>query len=304
MVKNGELVRVAGRELKLTNLGKVLWPEDGISKAEVIKYYAEVGKHMIPFVRDRPLMAQRYPHGIAAAYFVQKHFTAVPPWIKRVTLASHGADKGDFILCNELPALVWLANLAAIEINHMLARVPKITRQDMVLIDLDPHPPATFGRARIIARGVASLLERLDLEFLLKTSGSGGFHFFIPIRPAYSVEKIRRFVYVIGKFIEKASPKIATVSNREDRKRGRVYVDFLQNALEKTITAPFSIRALPKAPVSFPIEVKELDDSKLGPTRYTVRTAPLNLRRARGIEELANLQQDLSPAFRRLGIKT
>jgi bifunctional non-homologous end joining protein LigD len=293
-----EVVRVEGRSLRLSNLDKVLWPEEKITKAEVIKYYAESGKYIIPFIRDRPIMVQRFPHGITGNRFVQKHFPDAPNWVKHFTFKS-----ADYVLCNEVATLIWLGNLAAIELNHMLARAPFAAKHDIVLIDLDPHAPATFSDAQVAARGVATVLEKLGLEFLLKTSGADGIHFFIPIKRRYSVERIRRFVYAIGKLLEKANPKLATVSTRAERKTGHVYIDFLQNGLEKTITAPLSIRALPGAPVSYPITVKELDQ-KLSPGRFTVRTAPRKSPALRRMLGLSEIQQDLSAALVKLGVKS
>jgi bifunctional non-homologous end joining protein LigD len=293
-----QLVRVNGRNLTLTNLEKVLWPDEKITKAEVIKYYADLNEYIITFLRDRPIMTRRYPHGITQEYFVQKHFPHVPEWVKLFSFKSE-----HYVLCNDLPTLIWLGNLAAIEINHMLARSPNVARHDLVLIDLDPHPPANFNEARVAARGVATVLERLGLEFLLKTSGADGIHFLIPIERRYSVEKIRKFVYGIGKLIEKANPKLATVSTRADRKTGHVYIDFLQNGLEKTITAPLSIRAQPGAPVSYPLTVKQLDDRRLSPKDFTVRKAPRKSPALRGILHVSRLSQDLSTAFPKLGIK-
>jgi bifunctional non-homologous end joining protein LigD len=294
-----QLVDVNGRKLTLTNLEKVLWPDEKITKAEVIKYYADVSEYIIAFLEDRPIMTRRYPHGVTEQYFVQKHFPHVPSWVKLFSFKSE-----HYVLCNDLPTLIWLGNLAAIEINHMLAKKPSVRRQDIVLIDLDPHSPANFNDARIAARGVATILQRLDLEFLLKTSGADGIHFFIPIQRRYSVEKIRRFVYVIGKLIEKAEPKLATVSTRPDRKKGHVYVDFLQNGLAKTITAPLSIRALPGAPVSYPLTVGQLDDEKLRPQDFNVRNAPRKSPALRGILQMSKLSQDLRPAFLKLNVKT
>jgi bifunctional non-homologous end joining protein LigD len=299
LADKGQLVRVDGRNLTLTNLDKVLWSNEKITKAEVIKYYADLSEYIIAFLKDRPIMTRRYPHGITQEYFVQKHFPHVPEWVDLFSFKSE-----HYVLCNDLPTLIWLGNLAAIEINHMLAKSPNVTRHDLVLIDLDPHLPASFNDARVAARGVVTVLERLGLEFLLKTSGADGIHFLIPIERRYSVEKIRRFVYVIGKLIEKANPKLATVSTRADRKKGHVYVDFLQNGLEKTITAPLSIRALPSAPVSYPLLVKQLDDHKLNPRSFTVRKAPRKSPALRKMPRLSRLAQDLSPVFAKLGIKT
>jgi len=294
-----QLVRVNGRNLTLTNLDKALWPNEKISKAEVIKYYADLSEYIIAFLKDRPIMTRRYPHGITQQYFVQKHFPHVPEWVDLFSFKSE-----HYVLCNDLPTLIWLGNLAAIEINHMLAKSPNVTRHDLVLIDLDPHLPASFEDARVAARGVVTVLERLELEFLLKTSGADGIHFLIPIERRYSVEKIRRFVYVIGKLIEQANPNLATVSTRADRKKGHVYVDFLQNGLEKTITAPLSIRALPGAPVSYPLLVKQLDDPKLNPQNFSVRKAPRKSPALQRMLHLSRLSQDLSPILAKLGIKT
>jgi bifunctional non-homologous end joining protein LigD len=299
LADKSQLVRVNGRNLTLTNLDKALWPNEKISKAEVIKYYADLSEYIIAFLKDRPIMTRRYPHGITQQCFVQKHFPHVPEWVDLFSFKSE-----HYVLCNDLPTLIWLGNLAAIEINHMLAKSPNVTRHDLVLIDLDPHLPASFEDARVAARGVVTVLERLELEFLLKTSGADGIHFLIPIERRYSVEKIRRFVYVIGKLIEQANPNLATVSTRADRKKGHVYVDFLQNGLEKTITAPLSIRALPGAPVSYPLLVKQLDDPKLNPQNFSVRKAPRKSPALQRMLRLSRLSQDLSAILAKLGIKT
>lgn len=299
MADKTQLVRVNGRDLKLTNLEKVLWPDEKVTKAEVIKYYADFNEYIITFLKDRPLMTRRYPQGITQEYFVQKHFPHVPEWVDLFSFKSE-----HYVLCNDLPTLIWLGNLAAIEINHMLAKSPNVTRHDLVLIDLDPHLPANFDDARMVARGVATVLERLELEFLLKTSGADGIHFLIPIERRYSVEKIRKFVYTIGKLIEKANPNLSTVSTRADRKKGHVYVDFLQNGLEKTITAPLSIRALPGAPVSYPLTLKQLDDHKLNPQNFSVRKASRKSPALRRMLDISRLSQELSPVFSKLGIKT
>ena len=299
MGDKGQLVRVNGRDLTLTNLDRVLWPREKISKAEVIKYYADLSEYIIAFLKDRPIMTRRYPQGITQEYFVQKHFPHVPEWVNLFSFKSE-----HYVLCNDLPTLIWLGNLAAIEINHMLAKSPNVTKHDLVLIDLDPHPPASFNDARVAARGVVTLLEKLELEFLLKTSGADGIHFLIPIERRYSVEKIRRLVYAIGKLIEKANSNLATVSTRAERKKGHVYVDFLQNGVERTITAPLSIRALPGAPVSYPLTVKQLDDQKLNPQNYTLRNASRKSPAIRKMLYLSKLSQDLGPVFPKLGIKT
>ena len=299
MAEKEQLVQVNGRKLTLTNLEKILWPEEKITKAELIKYYADLSEYIIPFLKNRPIMTRRYPHGIAEQYFVQKHFPHVPSWVKLFSFKSE-----HYLLCNDLPTLIWLGNLAAIEINHMLAKTPNVTSQDIVLIDLDPHTPASFDEARVAARGVATILQRLELEFLVKTSGADGVHFFIPIERRYSVERIRSFVYAIGKLIEKAEPKLATVSTRPDRKKGHVYVDFLQNGLEKTITAPLSIRSLPGAPVSYPLTVGQLDDQKLRPQNFNLRHAPRKSPALRRMRYISGLSQDLRPTFPKLGIRT
>jgi bifunctional non-homologous end joining protein LigD len=299
LAEKQQIVRVDGRNLTLSNLEKVLWPDEKITKAEVIKYYADLSEYIIPFLRNRPIMTRRYPQGITEEYFVQKHFPHVPSWVKLFYFKSE-----NYVLCNDLPTLIWLGNLAAIEINHMLAKTSNVTHQDLVLIDLDPHTPANFDDAKIVARGVATILQKLKLNFLAKTSGADGIHFFIPVERRYSVERIRRFVYAIGKLIEKADPKLATVSTRADRKKGHVYIDFLQNGLERTITAPLSIRALPGAPVSYPLTLGQLDDEKLNPQSFNVRNAPRKSPALHQLLHASKLSQDLRPSFQKLGIGT
>ena len=254
-----DIVEVGGRKITLSNLDKLLWRREKISKADVIQYYAAVASRMVPLVKNRPLMLNRFPHGVPGKSFVQKDWPNHPSWVSIAQVRSHSLNKSvRHVVCNDEATLIWLADMACLEINQFLSTVPRTDWHDMVLVDLDPYPPASFEDATEIAEAVHSALVEMKLRHLIKTSGADGFHFLIPIVPKYPIETIRKFVLMLGVLMEDLAPrKVSTSRNRADRV-GKVYVDFFQNGLQKTVAAPFTLRPLPGAPVSFPIDPKRL----------------------------------------------
>ena len=303
MKKTMDIVEVDGRKIVLSNLDKPMWKRGEVTKADVIQYYSRVADMMIPLIKNRPLMLNRFPHGVPGKSFVQKDWPNHPSWVKIAKVRSHSLNKSvRHVVCNDKATLVWLADMACLEINQFLSSAPRTDWHDLVLVDLDPYPPAEFEDAVEIARAVDSALVEMRLRHMIKTSGADGFHFLIPIVPKYSIETIRRFVLLLGILLEDLVPKrVSTSRNRADR-IGKVYVDFFQNGLQKTVAAPFTLRPLPGAPVSFPIDPKRLK-THFKPEEFNLFTVPEILKKG-GVSEFdISPDQTLDGAFRELGVK-
>lgn len=268
-----ELVEVEGRQIQLTNLDKILWQKEKITKAQLLKYYVTIAPFLLPVIKNRPLSVYRFPHGVESYIsFVQKNWQHLPDWVKTFPIESERGKKlVNYLLCSDLPTLVWLVNMSAIEINQFLSSVTNVDRHDLVLFDLDPKYPADFAQAREVAHAIHLTLKELSLKHLVKTSGSDGIHILVSVKPRYEIEKIRNFVKRVGDLIESLMPKLATTSRDPREQAGRVYIDYRQNGLRMLIAAPFSVRPLPGAPVSFPLQPEELGDDELTPTDYNLR---------------------------------
>src|SRR5437016_8927935 len=280
-----------------------MWKREDVTKADVIQYYSSVADRMIPLIKNRPLMLNRFPHGVPGKSFVQKDWPNHPSWVKIAKVRSHSLNKSvRHVVCDDKATLVFLTDFACLEINQFLSTAPRTDWPDLVVVDLDPYPPAEFEDAVEIARAVDSALVEMRLRHMIKTSGANGFHFLIPIVPKYSIETIRRFVLLLGILLEDLAPtKVSTSRNRADR-AGRVYVDFFQNGLQKTVAAPFTLRPEPGAPVSFPLDAKRLD-TRFQPSDFNIRTVPGILKRY-GVPVFdPRRDQLLERAFAEMGVK-
>src|SRR2546428_4536680 len=276
-----------------------MWKKEGISKSDVIQYYLSVAPRMIPLVRNRPLMLNRYPHGIPGKSFVQKDWPHHPDWVRTAPVRSESLNKtARHVVCDDKATLVWLANMACIEINQFLASSPHVESHDMILVDLDPHAPADFEDSLEIARAVHAALDQMKLRHLIKTSGADGIHFLVPIVPKYSIEVIRRFVLLLGVLLERLAPKMVSTSRNKSQRAGKVDVDYFQNGLQKTIAAPFSLRPEPRDPVSFPLAPKDLKKS-LQAEDFNLKTVPALLKRVPDFD--TSPDQELEHAFAELG---
>ena len=270
------VIEVDGHQLKLTNLEKVLFPEDGYTKADLIKYYTEVSRYLIPVIRDRPLTLKPFPDGISGPSFYQKDkpgFT--PKWIKSWT--DHADRDGgiDYVLGNDLATLIWMANYTAIEIHPWLSRIDKPDQPDFAMIDLDPAAGATWSDVKEAALIVRDILHGLDLEGFPKTTGSRGIHVLVPIARRYSFEESRGFVEEVGKTAREKAPKLVTLVFAKKDRRG-IYVDYLQNVRGKTTAGPYSVRPIRRAPVSAPLRWDEIE--ALGrPDAFTIANLPARL---------------------------
>ena len=256
----------AGASAKLTNPTKILFPRDAITKRDIFDYYTAIASVMLPHLAARPLSLQRWPHGIdGESWFQQNAPEATPAFVKTLTL--EGKRR---IVAENVETLQWLANLAAITIHQWASHAPKLDKPDYTVIDLDPGD-GTWKELVEVALAVRTLLDALELESVVKTSGKRGLHVVVPFAHGPSHEDATAFGEQIATAVAKVLPKIATVERMKNRRGGRLYIDYLQNGEGKTIVSPYTVRALDGATVSTPITWDEVTE-KLDPTRFTIRT--------------------------------
>jgi len=272
--KNGDrgsrvpsVLEVEGKRIKLTNLEKVLFPEDGYTKADLIRYYTEVSPYLVPWLRDRPLTLKPFPDGIHGTHFYQKNkpgFT--PEWIRSWTDPLE--PENAYVLANDMATLVWMANYTAIEIHPRLARVDDPEKPDNVMIDLDPAEGATWDDVKEVAHVVKDVLDDLGLVGFPKTTGSRGIHVLVPIARRYTFEESRAFALRVGQLARERLPKLVTLEFSKAKRRG-IYIDYLQNTRAKSTAGPYSVRPIRRAPVSAPLRWEEI--TSLGrPDAFTI----------------------------------
>ena len=250
-------VHLEGRNLTVSNLDKVLYPVTGFTKAQVVDYYVRIAPTILPYLRGRPLTLVRYPDGVAGTSFFEKRRPpSAPPWVET------GGELGS-VLCDEAATLVWLANLAALELHTHQATVAAPDAPTAVVIDLDPGPPATVLECARVALDVKQLLDRLDLVATVKTSGSKGLHLSVPIAPGTaSDETTKSFALALGRLLADAAPDRVTVTMAKEQRHGKVFVDWSQNDRHKTTVAAYSLRAQPRPTVSTPVAWDEVEDAR------------------------------------------
>jgi bifunctional non-homologous end joining protein LigD len=266
----GETVRNLTR-VRLTRLDKVLYPAAGITKQDVLTYYIRVAPFLLPFLHDRPLTMHRFPDGIGGEGFFEKDAPAgTPEFVDIFTRWSETAGRDvHFVLCNNLDTLIWIANLASLEIHSTLSTVMSYTSPDLLLFDIDPEPPLTFDDVTDVAHVVREHLEDTGIRPFVKTSGKKGVHVVVPLEAGYPFSVVRDFAHGIGKDIARDTPRVVSEFPRS-RDKGTVFIDYLQNAHGKTMAAPYSLRATPGATVSTPVRWEEL--------RQGVRSEDFNIK--------------------------
>jgi bifunctional non-homologous end joining protein LigD len=266
-------------DLRLSNLDKVYWPEDGYTKGDLIEYYRKVSPWMLPYLRDRPVVLTRYPDGIAGKSFYQKNSPEfLPSWIPTVGVWSEEVGREiRYAQIQDEEALLFLVNLGTIPFHLWASRAPDLERPDWCILDLDPKG-APFAHVVELARGLRGLCEELGLPAYVKSSGSSGLHVLVPLGAALDYEQSRMLANLLGQLVVDRHPKIATLTRQISARGGRVYVDWLQNRRGQLLVSPWCVRPLPGAPVSTPLQWKEVVPS-LDIRRFTLATVPPRLRR-------------------------
>ncbi|GGM88594.1 ATP-dependent DNA ligase [Dyadobacter beijingensis] len=250
--------KINGHEVKFSNLGKLYWPDDKIQKRELINYYYQVAPFILPYLENRPLSLNRFPNGIKGKSFYQKDVTGkVPGWIETTPYTSEGELK-NFMLCNDEAALLYMANLGAIDVNPWNSRIETPDNPDWCLLDLDPDTTNTFEQVIETARAIKSLLDSLAVPAYCKTSGSTGLHIYIPLGAKYSYDQCQLFAEWVAGQVQHQLPDFTSVERMTKNRKGKLYIDYLQNRPKATLAAPYSVRPKPGATVSMPLHWDEV----------------------------------------------
>jgi bifunctional non-homologous end joining protein LigD len=285
--------------IKLSHLDKVLFPEPGITKGDLIEHYKSVAARMLPHVHDRPMAVVRYPDGIDAVSFFQQNAPAhTPSWIKRVTVPKEGGEI-THLVCQDEQTLIYLANQAAVVLHTWLSRIDRPERPDQVLFDLDP--PHGFDEARHAALALRELLTDLGLPSLVKTTGGRGLHVSVPLVRRYDADELRDFARSVCAVLESREPDRFTSEVRKNKREGRLFLDISRNAYAQLTVAPYTVRATADARVATPLDWSEVEDEQLSPERFTVRTISRRLMDADPWRDLPEPVSSLSTARQRIG---
>jgi DNA ligase D-like protein (predicted polymerase) len=266
-------------EPRFTHLDKVYFPKDGITKGDVIRYYESIAPFMLPYLVDRPHSLNRQPNGIGAPGFYQKDMTGfLPKWLKTERIFSESADKSvNYLVCTDVRSLLYMVNLGCIEIHPWFSRVGHLDEPDYLVIDLDPDGN-DFRHVIEIAHEVHDILEEVGAPSFCKTSGATGIHIAVPTGAKYAYEDVRKFAEAVCRIIAKRHPATTSVDRNPQRRRKKIYMDFLQNRRGQTLAAPLCIRPHPGAPVSMPLQWKDLT-SKVRPDQFHMKNALQHIRK-------------------------
>jgi bifunctional non-homologous end joining protein LigD len=254
-------VEVGGRQLKLSNLDKVFYPAVGFTKAQVIDYYTRVAPALVPHMAGRPLTLKRYPDGVEGSFFYEKKCPSHrPEWFRTASVWS-GRNKENINYCvvDDLPGLVWVANMASLELHTSLALAEDIHRPTMVVFDLDPGAPATIKECCNVGLQLRDLFAELKLKSFAKTSGSKGLQVYVPINTAINYEETKPLALAVAQELERKNPRLVLSSMSKDLRKGKVFVDWSQNDDHKTTVCVYSLRARERPTVSAPVAWDEVE---------------------------------------------
>jgi bifunctional non-homologous end joining protein LigD len=258
-------------KFRFTNLDKILYPKLEVKKLNIIEYYIKIAPKMLGFLAERIVVLNRFPDGVEEKGFYEKDSPrGTPSWVETFARFSETSGREiNYIVCNDLNTLLWLANLAALEMHIALSQVESYENPDQLLFDLDPEPPAGFNEAVEVAFTLKENLDSLGFKSYIKTSGKKGLHVLLPLVGDYNFSQTREFVHQFGKYLARDSDLVVSELS-QSKDPGKVYVDYLQNSAGRTMICPYSLRAMPKATVSTPVEWGELKG--LNPEKLNVFT--------------------------------
>jgi bifunctional non-homologous end joining protein LigD len=269
---DAEVLRIAGRDVKVSNPGKVFFPHAGITKRDLVQYYLAVGEGALRGIARRPIVLKRYPHGAEGEFFFQKRApTARPDWVTTVRLAFPSGRTADEVVVTDLAQLAWLVNLGCLDLNPHPVRADDLERPDELRVDLDPGPGVAFDRVREAAGVVREVLAEAGLVGWPKTSGSRGIHVYVRIERRWGFDDVRRAALALARDAERRAPTLVTSKWWKEERHG-VFVDYNQNAKDRTVASAYSVRPTPDARVSAPLTWAELPACELGD--FTVATMP------------------------------
>jgi DNA ligase D-like protein (predicted polymerase) len=271
-----EILDLCGQEVRVSNPGKLYFPAVGISKLELVRYYVECAEQVVRGLRDRPTVMKRWVDGVEGEPFFQKRVPdSAPEWLQTATVTFPSGRHARELVPNDAAHLVWGVNLGVIDWNPWPVRRGDLDHPDELRVDLDPGPEVPFDEVRQVALGVREVLAAHDLRGFPKTSGSRGIHIYVRLHPEQSFEEVRRAALALAREVERRMPGRATSRWWKEEREG-VFIDYNQNARDRTVASAYSVRAVPDARVSCPLEWEEV--AAVEPAELTLRTVPARLR--------------------------
>jgi bifunctional non-homologous end joining protein LigD len=304
-------LQIGGRTVPVTNLDKILWPDDGYTKGDLIAYYRTVAPYALPYLAGRPLTLERFPNGVGGESFFEKNAPrGLPTWVETVHVPSdHGRHSAiDFVVCNDEATLAYLGNLAAVVLHVWTSRAEALDVPEFLFFDLDPWEGCTLANLAYVTLAFRDTLLDIGLTPLVKSSGGSGLHILVPLAPRYDYAVCKQFSELIARRIHGLLPERTTLERMTaKRPLGTVYLDYVQVGKGKTMVAPFSVRARAKAPVSMPLEWTEVEafsrkrakGTSSEFERWTIRNVPALLGREGDPWRKAWKKQRLESALRR-----
>jgi len=271
-------IAAGGITVPLSHPDKVLFPDDGITKEDLARYYADVADRMLPWLRDRPITMVRYPDGLGGQRFFQKNAPSYfPDWIHRAEVGKEGGQV-EHVVCDRPATLVYLANQACIEIHAFTSRVDKLGAPDQMVFDFDPPDDERFADVRRAALWARDLLEgELGLTSFVRTTGGRGLHVHVALNRRTDFDAVREFAHRAAGVLARRHPDVITTEQRKDKRGDRVYADVMRNAYAQTVVASYGVRARAGAPVATPLSWAEVEDEGLEPGRFTMATVRAGL---------------------------
>jgi bifunctional non-homologous end joining protein LigD len=295
-------IQIGSHSVKLSSLDKLFFPDDGITKGDIVDYYRRIAETMLPYLKNRPLSMQRFPDGLGGGGFYQKEMPDYfPDWIDRTSLEVKEEKTTQWqVVCNHQATLVYLANQACLTPHVWLSQVDRLDYPDRLIFDLDP-PTGDFEPVRRAARALREMLQELELAAYVMTTGSQGVHVVVPLDRQADFDTVRSFARDLVDLLAGRAPEHLTTEIRKEKREGRVFLDYLRNAYGQTAVPPYAVRAKLGAPVATPVEWEELADPDLHPQRYTIH----NIFRRLGQKTdpwagMSQAAQSLTPARQRL----
>ena len=273
------VLTIGSHEVKVSNLDKLWWPEEGISKGDVLNYYVAIAPWLLPHLEGRPLVLTRYPSGPGGESFYQKNTPDyAPEWLHTFPLLSENGRTIHYCLADDVASLVWIVNSGGFEIHPFLSRVEHLDNPDFVVFDLDPMEKGIWEHVCQTALLVKQALEHWDLQGYPKASGATGMQVFVPISPHYTYEQVRDFALMLSQGVQAALPEIITLERKIANREGKLYLDYLQNVRGKTLAAVYGVRPQPGATVSTPLCWAEVMSMQVRASDFTIFTVPERLR--------------------------
>ncbi|MCP2044243.1 non-homologous end-joining DNA ligase [Pontibacter sp. HSC-36F09] len=272
-----EELEIAGQTVSFSNLDKFYWPAEGITKGDLIAYYQGIADVLLPYLQDRPQSLLRHPNGAEKPGFYQKDIDHTPDWVRTVALHAESTGKDvDYLVCDNKATLAYMNNLGCIQLNPWNSRLAHLENPDYLVIDLDPdeNPYDEVVETALVTK---ELLDKAGAASFVKTSGATGMHIYVPLGARYTFEQAKQFAHVVARMVHEQLPTLTSLERNPKSRKGKIYLDFLQNAIAQTVAAPYSVRPRAGAPVSAPLRWEEVKPG-LRPTDFTILNMPDRIR--------------------------